>query len=261
MRQLNWLMFALLLHASTAYAQVPHLVRYQGFLKDSQGAPLEGPYTLTFRLYAAATGGNPLWIEPQNVSITGGNFSVLLGSVTTLDTVDWSQPQWLSIQVNSSTELTPWDPITSVPLAIRAETAEIVKTSGLTDDAHNLVPPGGIILWDGAACPAGYTRNSAYDDRFLVASSIPGTPGGNNTHDHGGQTGSHALTINEIPPHSHGLRGHSSAGGQGPNWFPNTSDGVYTTTESAGGGAGHTHTLAPADSRPAFKTILLCQKD
>lgn len=119
------LAIALMCFASTAYAQVPHLVRYQGYLKDSQGAPLEGPYTLTFRLYAAATGGAPVWIEPQSgVPISQGSFSVLLGTVTALDAVDWSTPLWLSTQVNTDAELSPRQQITSVPLAIRAESAE-----------------------------------------------------------------------------------------------------------------------------------------
>ena len=42
--------------AGVAFAQVPHLVRYQGQAVDSHGIPLEGPYVLTFRLYDATTG-------------------------------------------------------------------------------------------------------------------------------------------------------------------------------------------------------------
>ena len=111
--------------AAPALAQVPRLIRYQGHLKDAQGVPLEGPYTLTFRLYAAATGGTPLWTEAQsNVPVSKGSFSVLLGSVATLDNFDWSQPRWLSIQVNTDAELSPRQQITSVPLAIRAGVAE-----------------------------------------------------------------------------------------------------------------------------------------
>lgn len=114
------------------HAQVPRLIRYQGHLEDAQGVPLEGPYTLTFRLYAAVTGGTPLWTEAQsNVPVTKGSFSVLLGSGTTLpagapglDAIDWSTPSWLSIQVNVDPELAPRQQITSVPLAIRAERAE-----------------------------------------------------------------------------------------------------------------------------------------
>ena len=251
-----------LIGTGSALAQIPPLIRYQGQAVDSNGVPLEGPYTLIFRLYGAETGGAAVWEETQtNVPLTGGHFSVLLGEVESLEPVDWSVPLWLGIQVNTEPELAPRQRITSVPLAIRAQTAEVVKTSGLTDDANGLVPAGAIILWDGSSCPAGYTRLTAYDGKFLVGSSAAGSGGGSNTHNHGGATGSHALTISEIPSHSHGIRGHANAGGPGPNWFPNTSDPVFTTTESAGGGAGHTHPISAVDNRPEFMTILLCKKN
>ena len=151
-----------LLPTSLVFAQVPALIRYQGQAVDSQSVPLEGPYTLTFRLYDALTGGNEVWREIQaGVVFTSGHFSVLLGNGTVapgsppLGAMNWSQPLWLSVQVGTDPELAPRQPITSVPLAIRAATAEQlttpVTTSTITDDAHSLVPSGGIILWDGAS--------------------------------------------------------------------------------------------------------------
>ena len=60
------------------HAAVPHLVRYQGQAVDNLGVPLQGPYTLTFRLYDADAGGNIVWQEQQaNVPINKGHFSVL----------------------------------------------------------------------------------------------------------------------------------------------------------------------------------------
>ncbi len=115
----------ILLPSSLALAGVPHLIRYQGQAVDSQGVPLEGPYTLTFRLYDAATVGTKVWEEIQpNVPLQGGHFSVLLGQITSLTTMDWSQPRWLSIQVGTESELAPRQQITSVPMAIRAETSD-----------------------------------------------------------------------------------------------------------------------------------------
>ncbi|GEM_PF-4308685 len=110
---------------TTAFAQVPHLIHYQGQTTDSQGVGLEGPYTLIFRLYDAATAGNKLWEETQpNVPITGGHFSVLLGQITPLNP-DWTQPLWLALEVDLNPlvneELSPRQPITSVPLALMAE--------------------------------------------------------------------------------------------------------------------------------------------
>jgi len=113
-----------------ASAAVPHLIRYQGQASDANGVPLEGPYSLTFRLYNAETLGTVLWQEtPSNVSISKGHFSVLLGQVTPLN-VDWSAPLWLSIQVGTGTELSPRQRITSVPLALRAAVAESLAGGG-----------------------------------------------------------------------------------------------------------------------------------
>jgi hypothetical protein len=96
---------------------------------DSQGVPLEGPYTLIFRLYNAETAGTKAWEETQtNVPISKGHFSVLLGQVTPLTSVNWGSPCWLSVQVGTEPELSPRQRITSVPLAIRAETAEQLTT-------------------------------------------------------------------------------------------------------------------------------------
>ncbi len=255
---------AVIAGASPVRADVPHLVRYQGQAVDTQGVPLEGPYNLTFRLYDAETAGTVIWQETQaGVVLAGGHFSVLLGSVTSLASVDWTQPQWLGVQVNGEPELAPRQRITSVPLAITAERLAVpVTTSTITDDANALVPSGAVILWTGASCPAGYARLSVLDDRFVVGGASYNTSaGGSTTHDHGGQTGDHALSVAEMPPHTHGLRGHSSAGGPGPNWFPNQADPVFTQTESAGSGQAHSHPITAADHRPPFATVLLCQRN
>ena len=68
---------------STSLAAVPHLVRYQGTAIDANNVPLEGPYTLIFRLYNAATGGTAVWTETHtSAPVTKGRFSVLLGNGT-----------------------------------------------------------------------------------------------------------------------------------------------------------------------------------
>ena len=250
--------------SAPASAAVPHLIRYQGQAVDSNGVPLEGPYTLTFRLYDAETVGTVKWQEAQpNVALTGGHFSVLLGQVQSLDGVDWSQPLWLSVQVNGEPELAPRQRITSVPLALRAETAELVKTSGLTDDAKALVPSGAVILWTGVGCPAGYTRLIAYDGKFLVGSATAGTSGGSNTHTHG--AGSYAT-----PSHTHSIsdisRGIGWNAGNNPNNPVGSTVAVVASdfqgvVAESGGSGPVTGASGSADSRPEFMTITLCQRN
>lgn len=118
--------------AVPASAEVPKLVRYQGHAVDGNKIPLEGPHTLTFRLYDAETVGTKVWEEIHTgASLNGGHFSVLLGSVTPFaSAMDWSTPCWLSIQVDADVELAPRQRLTSVPLALRAETAEKLAGGG-----------------------------------------------------------------------------------------------------------------------------------
>ncbi len=124
------------------WAQVPHVIRYQGQSVDNLGAPLEGPYTLTFRLYNAATGGTKIWEETQtNVPLTKGHFSVLLGQVTPL-TCGWTAPLWLSVQINAGAEMSPRQQMTSVPLAMRSEVAEQLDGPLSTSTGDVLVAAG-----------------------------------------------------------------------------------------------------------------------
>ncbi len=260
----NLLLMSLLL-TSPALAQVPKLIRYQGQVVDSQGVPLEGPYSLHFRLYDAQTGGTVVWEETQaNVPVTKGQFSILLGQVTPLTTMQWDQPCWLSIQVNTDSELSPRQQITSVPLAIRAETAEIVKTSGITDDTNQLMPSGAIILWTGSACPASYTRLSALDGKFLVGgATYQAAAGGSNTHTHSAgtyasQNHTHSVPYSGWTSNGSGADMSLLAMGKGGEAYarPTTNN-----VSGSGGALPITGTSGTADSRPEFATVLLCQKD
>ncbi|MBI4227747.1 MAG: hypothetical protein HY600_05720 [Candidatus Omnitrophica bacterium] len=288
-RQTRWIRRGLgaavigLFLTTPALAEVPHLLRYQGQAVDAKGVPLEGPHTLTVRLYDGETGGTPLWVETHpDVPLTGGHFSLLLGASTPLAPVDWTQPRWLAVQVDAEPELAPRQRITSVPLALRAETAEklttLITTSTITDDANRLTPSGAIILWMGASCPAGYTRLTALDGKFLAAgSSFNAAAGGSNTrnlqHNHEGVTGGHALTVPEMPSHTHpvvGRRIRKSGGDNEVAVLENTGDldrgGYEEETNARGGASSHTHPLSndlssALDIRPEFATVLLCRKD
>ncbi|MBI2885549.1 MAG: hypothetical protein HYY15_05200 [Candidatus Omnitrophica bacterium] len=250
-------------------AEIPPLIRYQGQAVDQQGIALEGPYTLTFRLYDAETDGQVVWQEIQpNIPVSRGHFAVFLGQVTSLVPVDWSQPRWLTVQIGTDPELLPRQRIVSVPLALRAAVAEGLAqpttTSTITDDANKLVPSGAVIMWTGASCPAGYTRLTVLDGRFLVGGgSYNAAAGGSDTHTHG--TGSYAG-----PSHTHAagtLQTNDNAwpyggGGGEPLMSGWTTQGPHAVSGStASGGTGSvTGTSASADSRPAFATVLLCQK-
>jgi hypothetical protein len=49
-----------------ASAQVPPLIQFSSIATDEGGNTLSGAVNLTFALYAAQQGGQPLWTETQN---------------------------------------------------------------------------------------------------------------------------------------------------------------------------------------------------
>lgn len=115
-----------------AASQIPQQLRYQGVLTDPTNAPLTGAYALTFRLYATPVGGAPLWTETQaDVPVDDGLFGVLLGSLTSL-ALPFDQPYWLSIEVGTDGEMTPRQPLASVPTARRADVADAITPGALT---------------------------------------------------------------------------------------------------------------------------------
>ena len=51
-----------LLLITGVFANIPNTLNFQGRLMDQSGQPvLDGQYTVTFRLYTAASGGNMVW--------------------------------------------------------------------------------------------------------------------------------------------------------------------------------------------------------
>jgi hypothetical protein len=64
-------------------------INYQGRITAINGtAVADGKYNVRFKIYNAAIGGSPVWSETWNganqVTMTGGLFSVALGSVTAM---------------------------------------------------------------------------------------------------------------------------------------------------------------------------------
>src|SRR6267142_2425567 len=104
---------------------------YQGRLTDN-GTQRTATYDMEFRLFDALEGGNQLPLgnpititftdPPRGVSVANGAFTVQLdfGGATAFD----GNPRWLQIAVKKSTDssfvpLTPRQPITSTPYALR----------------------------------------------------------------------------------------------------------------------------------------------
>ncbi|MCA9875112.1 MAG: hypothetical protein KDE48_09500 [Anaerolineales bacterium] len=121
----------------------PNLISYQGYLTDDSGQPINGAPDLEFGIYAALTGGSPLWSELQlNVPVNEGYFTVQLGSFTPIDADLFSDPdRYLQVSVNSGGGFVdlPRQPFTAVPYALQAANAWSLDGNSGTDPAtHKL---------------------------------------------------------------------------------------------------------------------------
>lgn len=114
---------ASLLSTAIANAAVPGLINLQGRLTDAASNPLpDASYSVTFRIYDnAGPGGTILWSEATSVSTSSGLFTTNLGSVTSIPSALFDNPdRWLGIQVQGFAEMFPRTRLTSVAYANNA---------------------------------------------------------------------------------------------------------------------------------------------
>jgi hypothetical protein len=139
---------------------VPTLINYQGSLTGNDGMPLAGTFTINFLLYKVETDGDPVWKETQSVFVSGGMYSVQLGSIEPFppDLFD-SDDLFIEIQIyrngiNDWETLAPRMRLTSTAFAMKAAEAERVSNGGIT---NVMLSPGAVttqVLSDNAVTAA-----------------------------------------------------------------------------------------------------------
>ena len=116
---------------SIAFSSFNPEINYQGKLTDSAGvAVADDDYNMEFKLYTVSSGGSAIWTETltttNKITVTSGLFSVLLGNVTSIASVDFNQDLYLGVNIGGSGtaswdgEMTPRKQIASVPSAFEA---------------------------------------------------------------------------------------------------------------------------------------------
>lgn len=112
--------------ASTSVARaVPQTLSEQGRLLDASGAPVNGDVQITFAVYSDSLGMNVVWRETQSLTLSSGFFSTELGVTSALpDSVFDGSTLYLGVTVADDQEMRPLQALTSVPYALRAQTAE-----------------------------------------------------------------------------------------------------------------------------------------
>ena len=135
-----------------AQSQVPTLISYSGKVVDAAGNGITAQRTVTFRVWDSATAtatANRLYAEQQTVSISGGEFSVLIGAgsgvsgepnaagITTVADAFAGSVRYLGITVDDGTaavdpEMSPRQQIVTTAFAFRAKVAESVAGGSIT---------------------------------------------------------------------------------------------------------------------------------
>jgi hypothetical protein len=117
---------------SLSPADVPQLISFQGKLYDDTGNPLTGQHEMTFRIYAVESAGTALWSETDSVQCENGLYAVILGTSSPFN-LNFDGQYWLGVQVSGDDELSPRYRLVSVPTAFRAQIANQVSWTDLTD--------------------------------------------------------------------------------------------------------------------------------
>jgi len=158
-----------------ANATVPPLIQFSNVATDEGGSSLSGVVSITFTLYNAPQGGEPLWTETQNnVQLDPtGHYSVQLGITkpngvpTTLFTT--GEARWLGVQIVEQGEQ-PRVLLLSVPYALKAGDAATI--GGLPPSAFVLAAGG---TASAASAPTTFIASTAYSGDAPTASDVTGS--------------------------------------------------------------------------------------
>lgn len=107
------------LAVTTATAQIPRLISYQGVVPVANYP--DGPHSVSIAVYDAPTGGELVYIQQTDVEFSGGLFSTEIGPIPVA--VDFSKPYWVGIAIGETPEFEPRIRMTSSPYALRADSA------------------------------------------------------------------------------------------------------------------------------------------
>lgn len=141
-----------LLGGGRSEAVVPHQINFQGLLKDGAGSPVaDGPYSVVFTLYDAASLGSALWAETTTVNTNAGLFNRVLGSIHPIpDNAFTDSSRWLGVKVAADPEMSPRQKLASVGYSYRVSTVD-GATGGSID---------GSLSFGNSATPMAYVYES-----------------------------------------------------------------------------------------------------
>ena len=135
--------------------------------------------------------------------------------------------------------------------------------------ADHAFPAGTLQVFPQASAPTFWTQDVSVNDRVIRVVDNTGVGGnlGGNWIISGVTVNGHAITIAEMPVHSHGVGYNNPAGGTEPPVVAGLVDNYpgaagNRTSQAIGGGSAHNHGLtADGNWRPAYLDFIMCTKD
>jgi len=173
--------------SGTAFAEVPYMLTYQGYLTDAVGNPVTGDWTITFGLFDVPKDGSPFFEETVDTSAALGLFAATLGGSAN-NPLDPEMLKggdvWVELTVETElgpVVLSPRQQVVSNPFALHASSAEACGTAA---DAGSLggKAPAAYVTYDkvGEVCVTpdtletlllslGFSPGAGYSDEDVAA--------------------------------------------------------------------------------------------
>jgi hypothetical protein len=162
------------------HAQGTAKISVQGTLKDASGSAVaDGNYSLIFKLYNSSTGGTAFWEETAQVSVLGGIYSHLLGSINSLTASNFNDNVYLGVTIGNF-ELSPRSEMTYSPYSFyvaNAGTAQKVTCSGAVGDVkYSVLNPTEFAAENGDCWVPMDGRPLSPGDKLRIASGMTSVP-------------------------------------------------------------------------------------
>ena len=183
-------LFGLSFFALSLSAQATPTINYQGKLTDTDGlAVTDGTYNMRFFLYDAVgvATTSAVWTESltgvNQVQVTNGLFSIMLGSTTPLTSVDFNQPLYLGVEIGGAGapswdgEMSPRKTLGTVPAAFEARQLGGVASSSFlrsdqADIATSLLTFNGGLLSSASSTISDLTTRTATTTNFIINNEL-----------------------------------------------------------------------------------------
>lgn len=165
MKQLFILAVLILNLSAISHSQIPRRITYQGALSEN-GTPVNSTKSITFRIYDVSSGGSALWgPETHQVSVSQGLFTVILGSLSSMDALAFDKTYYLSIDIGG-TEITRVQ-LTSVGYAISSLKADYATSAGTASGVSDNVVTSSKIA-DGTIVDADISSSAAISNSKIA---------------------------------------------------------------------------------------------